>query len=114
GLHQGEVVRETIHPGIVVGVEPNEHVRVNLPRQPAQYEVQQTGTQFCCSTRGLDHGRELDGLRQGGFPPLTPPPFSAQRFMAGRASKPRSAAPGFAQWFDDYTLHEVAAKSAPA
>jgi hypothetical protein len=72
GLHQGEIFGDQIHPGVVVGVEPNENVRVSLPRQAAQHGVQQTGTQLGRSTRSLDHGRQFDGLRQDAFPPSSP------------------------------------------
>jgi len=61
GLDHGHFGVQQIHPGVVVGIKTNEHVRIRWPRQTAQNGIQQPWTQLRRSTRCLDHGREFHG-----------------------------------------------------
>ena len=63
-LDQRHLRAEQIHPGVVVGIETNKHVRISGPRQTAQNGIQQPWTQLRRSTGSLDHGREFHGWGQ--------------------------------------------------
>src|SRR6185437_16976066 len=64
-LHEGEVIRESIHPCVVAGIETNEQIGIIRPRQTAKHGVQKTWTQLGRSTSGLGGGRQTHRICQG-------------------------------------------------
>ena len=58
-LYQGQIGPQSVHSGVVGGVEANQDVRVGLFRELGEHRVQNPWTQLGRSTRRLHHAGEL-------------------------------------------------------
>ena len=53
GLHEREIVRESIHPCVVAGIKTNEQIGIIRPRQTAKHGVQKTWTSLAAQPAAL-------------------------------------------------------------